>query len=291
MRLSYVIVFLTAILVAQSLASSASAGILYSSDFNANDGGLTEAHNDNAFVSLGDGDRHVPDGTFTVGGPWTYDGGVGVMQTGGWFTNGQSAETSGNVYDEDGNLISLGPGAQFNTTRLTTPVLTVTAFGPVTLSFDHRYSFEYDGQAWDGGAVFLKVNGGDFEQVPLLNFIDNGYNGIVDSTSGSELANQWAFVSTSAAYDTRFLTTIANLGTFSAGDKIEVQFVGAFDRNTQGEFLPNWEIDNLNITDAATRAHAPEPATLTMWGLVSLGCAIGACRRRKNSAGSLRASP
>ncbi len=102
---------------------------------------------------LGSQDFSGGDGGFTVQStprvdngeafdfPWTYDGS-------GSFTTGGSEGVAHS--------------------RLTSPTLTVVADGLVELSFDHRYSIE-DG-LWDGGAVFLSVNGSVFEQVPNAAF-------------------------------------------------------------------------------------------------------------------------
>jgi hypothetical protein len=44
--------------------------------------------------------------------------------------------------------------------------------GTVTLTFTHRWNFEV---GFDGGAVFVNVNGAGFSKVPLIDFSTNGY--------------------------------------------------------------------------------------------------------------------
>ena len=99
------------------------------------------------------------DGGYTVTdqgnptGPWTYN-----SEAGTWFTNGT-----------DNN------GAPSHT-RLTSPAVGITKDGPVELSFFHFYSIE--GELWDGGAVFVSLNSGDFTQIPGSDFLANGYTGV-----------------------------------------------------------------------------------------------------------------
>lgn len=99
------------------------------------------------------------DGGFTVttplayAGPWVYNAG-----TGSWRENGQIVENGWT-----------------NVSFLSSPPIVLTTAGGVTLSFDHRYSFESGN--WDGGQVLISVNGGAFTLVPGAAFTQNGYNG------------------------------------------------------------------------------------------------------------------
>jgi hypothetical protein len=44
------------------------------------------------------------------------------------------------------------------------------------------------------------------------------------------------------------------------------------------------EVDHVQYGAAPVQAAVPEPASLAIWGLGALGCAIGAYRRRKQAA-------
>lgn len=128
-------------------------------------------------------DFNAGDGGFTVytqltAGPWLYDSG-----SGSWATDGQDA---------------CGPNPKIST--LTSPSFNVAASGSVTLSFDHRYSFEPDVTRWDGGQVRISVNGGAFAAVPDANFSANGYDGII--TGSGALNGQEAFNGNSPGYAT-----------------------------------------------------------------------------------------
>src|SRR5207247_8916467 len=61
-------------------------------------------------------------------------------------------------------------------------------------TFTHRWSFEFDGTAWDGGQVRVSRNGGPFTTNDIV-FSQNGYNGAVQSslyTGVSDLHGQSA---------------------------------------------------------------------------------------------------
>jgi hypothetical protein len=190
-------------------------------------------------------------------GPWVHSLTAGVGGSGGWTTDGQGPENQ-----------------QPNTTRLTSPALTVEANGAVIVSFDHMYSFEAGGGNWDGGALFMSLNGGAVTHVGSAAFTSNGYNGAVLGNSASTLAGQQAFVGDSPSRGaSTFLNSVANLGNFTAGDQIQVQFVAAYDTNTQGAFLPAWVVDNVTITGVI-----PEPASTV--SLLGAGMLLALRRRR-----------
>ncbi len=171
-------------------------------------------------------DFNSGDGGFTVttplayDGPWVYNAG-----TGSWRENGQVPENN-----------------HANTSLLTSPPMVLTTAGGVTLSFDHRYSFEHDGTAWDGGQVLISVNGGAFTPVAAGSFTQNGYNGNAVSIGAP------SFVNTSPGFAGGFITSQAYLGSFNNGDSIRVQFNAANDSNTGGSSAPpSWEIDALTV--------------------------------------------
>lgn len=158
-------------------------------------------------------------------GPWVYNAAKGT-----WSANG---------------------GEGVNYSLLHSPTMTVTEAGPVVLSFYHRYNFEYDGNTrWDGGQVRLSVNGGPFNPVPATNFTVNGYK--TDKVIGGNniLNNQYAFNDASAGWSGgTFIQSIATLGTFIPGDKLTLQFAGAWDEGTVNP-PPNWEIDSIVVSEA-----------------------------------------
>src|SRR5262245_26951337 len=90
-------------------------------------------------------------------GPWTYGSNAGADGSGAWFTNGPGDPCSSPNRFE----------------ALTSPTFTAGG-GVVTISFDHRYSFETPN--FDGGQLQVSVNGGAFNAVPATSFTANGYN-------------------------------------------------------------------------------------------------------------------
>jgi len=140
--------------------------------------------------------------------------------------------------------------------QLISPTNNVTQAGAVMLTFSHRYSLEAG--LWDAGQVRISVNGGAFTLVPAENFLANGYADGAIIGNGIALG-QRGFNGESAGYASEaFITSQAILGTFSAGDRLVVQFVGAWD-DCATATAPNWEIDNVKL-DLLVGA---EPATFT----------------------------
>lgn len=176
-------------------------------------------------------DFNTSNGGFTVDtpqpfdGPWMYNPANGT-----WHQDGQAPENG-----------------HANTSKLNSRNLQVASSGTVQLTLVHRYSFE--GGFWDGGQVRISVNGGAYAAVPAAAFTQGGYNGAVLANSASQLAGQQAFVEDSPNYNSGPITSVANLGSFNAGDTITIQFMAASDTNTRGQFVPNWEIDQLEVSN------------------------------------------
>ena len=180
-------------------------------------------------------------------------GGAGVIGT-TTITNtagGALVPNSGGNWAMPGGE-SYGYGALYS--RLTSSTMTVSNSGTVTLKFTHRYNFE---QAWDGGAVYVSVNGGAFTYVPTNAFTANGYicdtttnfNGWTENSSAFP-DGSWVFTGQSTDWGTpAYIESVATLGSYSAGVTIAVQFCGGNDDWT-GAPAPNWEITNVQVSDA-----------------------------------------
>lgn len=181
---------------------------------------------------------NTTNGGFTAVTPQAYDGSWSYdASTGSWRQDGQSVE--------------LGRPA---TSFLNSPVLTVRSSAGLTLTFSHRYSFEFDGTRWDGGQLLVSHNGGPFSPVPAASFLQNGYGGnTVVQNSASILHGQPAFTAESPGYGSGYIITIADLGFFNAGDTVQFQFLAAGDTNTRGQ-VPNWQIGNASLMTLALPA-------------------------------------
>ena len=154
-----------------------------------------------------------------VPGPWAFKDDV-------WVSDGSVAGCGGPYHD-----------------FLTSPDYIVTADGEVSLSVDHRHAFEAD--MWDAGQLWISVNGGAYADVGKDAFSANGYtdkaivgNGIAKGENG--------FGGTSAGYaDGSYITTTANLGSFTAGDAISVRIVALYDDCATGT-KPNWVVAGVS---------------------------------------------
>jgi len=168
------------------------------------------------------------DGGFTVTNenhddPWAYDAGAGA-----WSTDGSEN------------------GAINEHTRLTSPELTVETDGVYVLSFDHRYDIE--GSDWDGGGVFISINGGAFRYVESEEFTENGYN--TGSLVGDHaLSGVMGFGGISPGHAAgTYIKSTAGPFPFGAGDTVRVQFLMANDQGSVGTMTPNWELDSVTIS-------------------------------------------
>lgn len=182
---------------------------LYSQNFNSGDGG---------FVAT------TPSPLFTGG--FAYD-----AASGSWQVNASDAEIS-TPY----------------TSRLRSPLLTVTKSGRGKLTMAHRWSVETPGDHWDGVKAFISVNGGAFVAIPGSAFTQGGYNGSVRSGSASLLTGLEAWTENSPGHaNGDFVTSIADLGNLNAGDTVQVELLYAGDTNTKGTLLPSWQIDSFVV--------------------------------------------
>ena len=172
-------------------------------------------------------------------------GGAGIIGDTTLTTSGGTAKLSvgGDTWKTNG-----GTGAPVSTT-LASPAVVVPASGIVTLTFTHRYDFE---SGWDGGAVFVSVNGNPAVYLDGTAFSSNGYVGTTTTGDGSAAwsGGENVFYGQSADYSTpALITSVADLGSLTAGDTVSVQFKGEWD-DQQVNGPPAWEIGSVKLTDA-----------------------------------------
>ncbi len=145
------------------------------------------------------------------------------------------------------------------TDTLDVPAFNVPDAEPLEVSVSHRYSFEYDGTRWDGGAIQVAINGGGFTQVPGTSITQGGYDGIITGTG--VLDGLEGFNGDSPGYsDGAMITTIFTVAGLNPGDSVQIRFVGAWDELTVSTF-PNWEINGVTVKSGATTLYEETFAT------------------------------
>ncbi|HEY6360236.1 MAG TPA: M36 family metallopeptidase, partial [Vicinamibacterales bacterium] len=130
-------------------------------------------------------------------------------------------------------------------TALQSPALLVGATDPLVITFEHRYSFEFDATDdifFDGGVIEISLNNGaTWEDISA--HVDPGYGGTLFDDSGNPLGGRPAFVAQNDGWPARDPVTL-NLGAGFAGRTVLVRFRIGTDGGV-GDF--GWEIDNIAV--------------------------------------------
>ena len=126
--------------------------------------------------------------------------------------------------------------------------------GTFTVSFQHRYSFEFSGTTlFDGGAVEITTdNGNTWTDIGSL-ATGQAYTGPL--AGGTALGTRRAFGGISPGYPS-YVTSTINLGTTYAGTAARIRFRAVSDSNARAD---GWEVDNIAFSGIANR---PFPALL-----------------------------
>jgi len=167
----------------------------------------------------------------------------------GWFRGEISA------YDHNYKAADLNGVSDI---ALVSPVLNI-GTGPLSVSFRHRYSFEFSGATlFDGGVVEVSSDAGsnwvDITTLPGVIVTGQGY-ATAALAGGSPLGRRRAFAAISPGYPA-FVTTTYNLGTQFAGllatttTGFVVRFRIGTDSNGRAD---GWEIDDITVAGSATR--------------------------------------
>jgi len=145
--------------------------------------------------------------------------------------------------------------------RLVSPPIFAHPEVPLTLSFQHRYSFEWDASFnYDGGLIEISDDGGA-SWVDVGASLTPGYNGTINGDF-NPLQGRAGFVRSSTGYPAMLSATL-NLGTTYAGETVQLRFRHGAD---PGVGAPGWWIDDLvagGITNAPFITLTPELGTCT----------------------------
>jgi hypothetical protein len=147
----------------------------------------------------------------------------------------------------DGNWAGAAPGNRVDST-LTSPALTADATGPVTITFSHKFSFEFSQNTyWDGGVIEISTDGGTTWADIATLLTASPYNATLTTQADNPLAGRAAFGRTNTAYPNPDTVTL-DLGTQLVGQTFSLRFRIGTDSGTGG---PGWEIDDLAVTGLA----------------------------------------
>ena len=143
-----------------------------------------------------------------------------------WFGPDNNGQTDGERPD--------GPDEQ----TLVSPSMLVGS-GPLTISFQHRYSFE--GGGWDGGVVEISVENGAWTDIGGTAYGTAKTNPFTTAPIG---ANRPAFVNRSGGWPS-FIPATLNLGTTYASRNVRIRFRVGADESTGA---PGWDIDDIAVS-------------------------------------------
>ena len=130
------------------------------------------------------------------------------------------------------------------TNTLTSPAIAMATTGGIQVTFTHRFSIEAE---WDGTAIQVSVDGGPFKTVPGTAFSQNSYT-FSPLIGNHVLKDGEGFNGESPGYiDGDFITSVASAGGVPGGSTFQIRFLGAWDENTRGFGIPNWEIDSILV--------------------------------------------
>jgi len=165
-------------------------------------------------------------------------GGTGVT---GWVRNENTAYDHSYKVADQNSLTDLA---------LQSPALIV-GTGNFSISFQHRYAFEFSGTTlFDGGVVEISTDAGNtWTDIGTL-ATGQAYTGAL--SGGTPLGTRKAFGGTSPGYPAYVASTI-NLGTTYAGTSARVRFRAVSDSNGRAD---GWEVDNIAFTGIANRPFA-----------------------------------
>ncbi|MBF5006650.1 M36 family metallopeptidase [Diaphorobacter caeni] len=178
---------------------------------------------------------------------------------------GSSSSTNVNawasrVIDEAGQPVdrrytAAGPDT-FGSHWMRTPPLQVSTSENFTVSFKHRYRFQFSGSGvnYDGGQLMISTDGG----TSWVSVADSAYNGTVYDYPGSRnpAKNQRAFVMYSANWPAMQSVTV-DLGSAFSGQAVRFAWVIQTDQFGESR---GWEVDDIVFTGIT---NTPFPKVIT----------------------------
>jgi Zn-dependent metalloprotease len=132
--------------------------------------------------------------------------------------------------------------------------------GTMRLSFTHYVATE---QGWDGGNVWMSVNGRAYAQIPSAAFLFNPYNQTLNTAAAGNtnpMAGQPAFTGTDAgelvsSWGTSIVDLAATGARIRAGDSVQFRFDFGMDGCTG---IDGWYVDDVTVSVCGATATAKE---------------------------------
>jgi hypothetical protein len=171
-----------------------------------------------------------------------------------WITDGEEASAVWSRLEEvPGNHVWRGLDlGRPSDSWLESPDLPVGTTEPFRLSFRHKHDFETADEDrgtvyYDGAVIEITSDGGaTWEDISI--YIDPGYGGIIDNSSGNPLADRPGFVGRNRAWP-RMESVTLDLGTAFAGKTVRVRFHIGTDQAAGG---PGWLLDEIGFEGIGT---------------------------------------
>ena len=132
--------------------------------------------------------------------------------------------------------------------RLVTPPMQVSGGSPLVITFQHRYSWEFDSSFdYDGGVIEISTDGG-LNWSSIGASASPGYSGTLYTGSDNPLGGSAAWTKASFDYPFNIPCTV-NLGMTYAGQTVRVRFRHVADAGVGG---PGWWIDDFAVSGLAS---------------------------------------
>ncbi|HML57032.1 MAG TPA: M36 family metallopeptidase [Ferruginibacter sp.] len=114
---------------------------------------------------------------------------------------------------------------------------------PLQLVFWHRYSTE---SGYDGGVVEISLDGGtNWADIGSANFIENGYNRMMNASAAAPLASRLAFSGNVA----NFIRSVVDLSSYTNENNVKLRFRSCTDNSVT---VLGWYVDDISIKKIAT---------------------------------------
>lgn len=126
-------------------------------------------------------------------------------------------------------------------TSLTSPLLTASETERLTITFQHKFSFERSGNTyWDGGVIEYSIDdGATWEDISAL--ANPGYVGTLSAQANNPLGNRMGYGGNSRAWP-EYEPVSLDIGTALAGKQFRIRFRIGTDDNTGAA---GWSVDEI----------------------------------------------